>query len=51
MYKLIMLSVEDDDLLLEKKFKTREDAEALQRIIEKYADKNKVRVVVIGKGE
>ena len=51
MYKLVLMSVVDDDLMFEKKFADKSKAEALKEIVEKYADKNKVRVVVIGKGE
>lgn len=51
MYKLVLMSVADDDLLLEKKFADKSKAEALKATIEKYCDATKVKVVIVEKNE
>ena len=51
MYKLVLMSVADDDLMFEKKFADKNKAEALKDIIEKYCDASKVKVVIVGRNE
>lgn len=51
MYKLVLMSIKDDDLIIEKKFADRSKAEALKEIVEKYCDANKIKVVIVGRDE
>ena len=51
MYKLVLMSIADDDIMFEKKFADRSKAETLKEIVEKYCDASKVKVVIVGRDE